>query len=75
MYGCARNKCGGIWICGMAMTGEMEHVLINNSCFTFLIYFLKKKKKKRRKKKKRKKRRRNEVMEEIAFDITNCPCS
>jgi hypothetical protein len=28
-----------------------------------------------KKKKKKKKRRRNEVMEEIAFDITNCPCS
>lgn len=31
MCGCARNKCGGVWICGMAMTGEMEHVLILNS--------------------------------------------
>jgi hypothetical protein len=27
------------------------------------------------KEKKKKKRRRNEVMEEIAIDITNCPCS
>jgi hypothetical protein len=30
---------------------------------------------KEKKKKKKKKKRRNEVMEEIAFDITNCPCS
>jgi hypothetical protein len=36
MYGCARNKCGGIWICGMVMTGEMEHVFILNSRVTLL---------------------------------------
>jgi hypothetical protein len=33
------------------------------------------KEKRRKKKRKKKKRRRNEVMEEIAIDITNCQCS
>jgi hypothetical protein len=59
MYECARNKCGGVSICGMAMTSEMEHVEV----------ILKKKKKKK------KEEEEMEVKEEIAFDITNCPCS
>jgi hypothetical protein len=33
------------------------------------------KKEKKMRKRKEKKRKRREVMEEIAFDITNCPCS
>jgi hypothetical protein len=42
MYECARNKCGGVSICGMAMTSEMEHVEV----------ILKKKKKKKRRRRK-----------------------
>ena len=39
------------------------------------VILVRKEKRKKLEKKKKKKRRRKEVMEEIVFNVTNCPCS